>query len=98
MTLTGHAMRGASGKETDGTNAPFFDGSQVCSQVDPELFFPENKLDERAKIRITRPLCNSCEFKNPCLEYALANPEVQGTWGGYTESERARMRRIKRVV
>lgn len=98
MTQMGHVMHGHFGKETGGTNAPFFDGSQVCAQVDPELFFPENKLDAREKIRITRPLCSSCEFKNPCLEYAMENPSVHGTWGGYTEWERMRLRRIKRAV
>lgn len=98
MTRMGHVMHGTSGREMDGINPPFFDGSQVCAQVDPELFFPENKLEAREKIQIARPLCNSCEFKNPCLQYALANPDVHGIWGGFTEWERVRIRKIKRVA
>lgn len=98
MTQMEHAMHGSSGKETVGTNAPFFDGSQVCSQVDPELFFPDNKLDAAKKIKTVRPLCASCEFRKPCLEYALKHKDLYGIWGGFTEQERKRMRRIKRVA
>jgi len=45
MTLMAHATPGTSGQETGGTDAPFFDGSQVCAQVDPELFFLENAIE-----------------------------------------------------
>ena len=82
-----------SGLKTGGTNAPFFDGSQVCAQVDPELFFPENKMDAVQKIKVVRPLCESCEFKKPCLEYALKHRDLYGIWGGATEQERQLMRR-----
>ena len=89
-----HVEQKHSGLNTGGIDAPFFDGSQVCSQVDPELFFPENKLEAREKIRLTRPLCESCEFRKPCLEYALQHKELHGIWGGFTEWERKRMRKI----
>lgn len=82
-----------SGLKTGGTNAPFFDGSQVCAQVDPELFFPENKMDAVQKIKVVRPLCESCEFRKPCLEYALKHRDLYGIWGGATEQERQLMRR-----
>ena len=91
-------MPGSFGKERVGTNAPFFDGSQVCSQIDPELFFPEDKLDAQQKIKVVRPICQSCEFKNPCLEYALKHKDLYGIWGGFTEQERKSMRRVKHVA
>ena len=97
MTQQVHVEHGRFGKETDGINAPFFDGSQVCAQVDPELFFPENRVEALKNIRIVRPLCASCEFRNPCLEYALVNREVLGIWAGTTERERRYLRK-KRVA
>ena len=94
MTLQGLVEHGRFGKGTDGTNAPFFDGSQVCAQVDPELFFPENALEALHNIKLVRPICTACEFRNPCLAYALEHKE-EGIWGGMTERERNQLRRRK---
>jgi WhiB family transcriptional regulator, redox-sensing transcriptional regulator len=93
-----HVEQKHSGLNTGGTDAPSFDGSQVCAQVDPELFFPENKVDAREKIRLVRPICGSCDFKHPCLEYALKHDELLGIWGGTTEWDRVRMRKTKRIA
>lgn len=98
MTQQGHVMHGDSTKRTDGTNAPYFDGSQVCAQVDPELFFPESSMESVVNLRMVKPLCKSCEFMDPCLKYALANPELQGIWAGTTETERRIMRRYKKRI
>lgn len=89
-------MLGVSGKKITGTNAPFFDGSQVCAQVDPELFFPENSSDARIKLNVVKPICNSCEFKAPCLDYAVNNPEILGIWGGTLDTDRRNIRRRAR--
>ena len=35
-------------------------------------------------------------MREPCLEYALANRERDGVWGGATERERRRMIRQRR--
>lgn len=93
MTQQGHVEHGHFGRNTDGIEAPFFDGSQVCAQTDPELFFPENKVEALQRIKIVRPLCESCEFRRPCLEYALKHKDLYGIWGGMTEQERKQMRR-----
>ena len=50
----------------------------VCNQTDPEAFFPENIEDRRMAIAI----CNTCPVKKKCLDYALANEEEFGVWGG----------------
>lgn len=39
-----------------------------------------------------RAVCLQCPVLETCRDYALADPEVQGTWGGLTEGERARIR------
>jgi len=93
-----HVQQKHSGLNTGGTNAPFFDGSQVCAQVDPELFFPENAAEGPVKLRQVRPICNACEFKLPCLEYALSDWEIQGIWAGTTDKERRIMRRYAKAV
>jgi len=76
-----------------GPVAPFFDGTQVCAQVDPEVFFPP-KGASPAK---AKALCGSCEFLNPCRRYALtawvAGYPVNGVWGGTSFTDRARLRR-----
>lgn len=61
----------------------------LCAQTDPEAFFPEKGGSTREAKRI----CTSCEVKAECLEYALANDERFGIWGGLSERERRRLRR-----
>ena len=98
MTQQGHVTHGSFIKEQVGTKAPYFDGSQICAQTDPELFFPESSAEVQSNLRVVKPLCRSCEFKNPCLLYALQHPELQGIWAGTTETERRIMRRSKQKL
>lgn len=41
-------------------------------------------------------ICDGCEVKEPCLEYAIQNEPV-GIWGGTTEMQRHRMRLLRGV-
>lgn len=61
----------------------------LCAQTDPEAFFPEKGGSTREAKRI----CESCEVRQECLEYALANDERFGIWGGLSEMERRRLRK-----
>ncbi|KMV21752.1 MULTISPECIES: WhiB family transcriptional regulator [Mycobacterium] len=61
----------------------------LCCQTDPEAFFPEKGGSTREAKRI----CQGCEVKTECLEYALAHDERFGIWGGLSERERRRLRR-----
>ena len=61
----------------------------LCAQTDPEAFFPEKGGSTRDAKRI----CQTCEVKSQCLEYALANDERFGIWGGLSELERRRIKR-----
>jgi WhiB family redox-sensing transcriptional regulator len=38
-------------------------------------------------------VCRGCEVRQQCLDYALANGEKFGIWGGLSERERRRLRR-----
>ncbi|RBY96448.1 WhiB family transcriptional regulator [Blastococcus sp. TF02-8] len=61
----------------------------LCAQTDPEAFFPE----KGGSTREAKKICTGCEVKAQCLEYALANDERFGIWGGLSERERRRLRR-----
>ncbi|WP_374115846.1 WhiB family transcriptional regulator [Kineococcus sp. TRM81007] len=61
----------------------------LCAQTDPEAFFPEKGGSTREAKRV----CQSCEVRQECLEYALAHDERFGIWGGLSERERRRLKR-----
>ena len=61
----------------------------LCAQTDPEAFFPE----KGGSTREAKKVCASCEVRVECLEYALANDERFGIWGGLSERERRRVKR-----
>jgi len=61
----------------------------LCAQTDPEAFFPEKGGSTRDAKRI----CESCDVRAQCLEYALANDERFGIWGGLSERERRRLKK-----
>lgn len=64
----------------------------LCAQTDPEAFFPEKGGSTREAKRV----CLSCAVRVECLDYALANDERFGIWGGLSERERRRVK--KRAV
>ena len=61
----------------------------LCAQTDPEAFFPE----KGGSTRDAKKICTTCEVRNQCLEYALANDERFGIWGGLSERERRKLRK-----
>jgi len=64
----------------------------ACKGVDPDIFYPTS--DEEAEE--AKAICALCPVREACLEYALANRERDGVWGGATERERRRMIRQRR--
>src|SRR5206468_8036062 len=65
-----------------------------CMGVDPDLFFPERG----ASTREAKEVCRGCVVREDCLEYALANGEKFGIWGGMSERERRRIRRARALA
>ena len=65
-----------------------------CMGVDPDLFFPERGMSTRE----AKEVCKGCVVREDCLEYALANGEKFGIWGGLSERERRRIRRARALV
>jgi WhiB family redox-sensing transcriptional regulator len=65
-----------------------------CLGVDPDLFFPERG----ASTKEAKAVCQGCVVREDCLEYALANGEKFGIWGGLSERERRRIRRQRALA
>ncbi|MDE2386384.1 MAG: WhiB family transcriptional regulator [Actinomycetales bacterium] len=82
---------GVSGAYSDGedTNPLAWQADAICAQTDPEAFFPEKGGSTRDAKRI----CTGCDVKQQCLEYALANDERFGIWGGLSERERRKLKK-----
>lgn len=65
-------------------------GAALCSQVDPELWFPE--IGEWQKTHVAKAICAECPLQGPCLDWALMQDVRFGIWGGTTESDRRSLR------
>ncbi|BAU87213.1 transcription factor whiB [Streptomyces laurentii] len=63
----------------------------LCAQAGPEFFFPA----PGSSTREAKQLCGACEGRVACLEYALAHDERFGVWGGLSEKERIRLKRVR---
>ncbi len=64
----------------------------ACQGLDPDVFFPLTEEDARQ----AKAICATCPVREACLEYALANREQDGVWGGATAKERRRILRQRR--
>jgi WhiB family redox-sensing transcriptional regulator len=62
-----------------------------CVGVDPDLFFPQRG----GSTSEAKEVCRGCVVREDCLEFALANGEKFGIWGGLSERERRRLRRAR---
>ena len=63
-----------------------------CMGCDPELFYPQRGESTKSG----KEVCAGCPVREECLEYALANSERFGIWGGMSERERRKLRRTRR--
>lgn len=61
----------------------------LCAESDGDAWFPEEGQPNSA----AKAICRLCEVREECLEYALANDEAFGIWGGLSEHERRRLGR-----
>ena len=76
----------------------------ACDGANPEIFFlgygpgrGHGRLNKTAKARALE-LCARCPVTGECLTYALSMPANGdfGIWGGTTEKERVRLRKLRR--
>ena len=61
----------------------------LCLETGGEPFFSTDSAITRAAKRV----CELCDVKYECLEYALEDSSLIGVFGGTTERERKNMRK-----
>jgi WhiB family transcriptional regulator, redox-sensing transcriptional regulator len=60
----------------------------ACRGEDIESFIP----NRGGTFSTARDLCRECSVRLECLDFAMADDEIVGMWGGTTERERREMR------
>ncbi len=94
ITSTGAAAATTFEEPGDLFASPAFMDLGSCRGVDPDIFFP----DRGDSLAPAKAVCAECIVRDECLEYALANGERFGVWGGTSERERRRIRRARRTA
>ena len=57
----------------------------ACRGLNPALFFAER--GDTLTVRNARAVCATCPVAAECLEFAIANDETVGMWGGLCGNE-----------
>lgn len=63
--------------------------SAACTPDDGDKFFSDGKKSAPDALA----LCHDCSVRAECLDFALANDERFGVWGGTTPEQRRRLMR-----
>jgi WhiB family redox-sensing transcriptional regulator len=61
----------------------------LCTEVFPDLFFPEHGIPAGPATSI----CRGCKVRLDCLKDAMQRPSELGVWGGFSERVRQRIGR-----
>jgi len=66
----------------------------ACLTLDLDMFFPPGTdatggVKYREGVAKAKAICAVCPVQRQCLEFAMANEEEFGIWGGTTAGERA---------
>jgi len=59
-----------------------YDGTQLCAQVDSNLFFPEGWGNFKSNIAQAKDICAKCPMLKACDSYAKSVPGLYGVWAG----------------
>lgn len=62
----------------------------ICTDGDPEAFFPE----KGGSTREAKRMCSRCALSAMCLDLAIDYEQRFGIWGGYSERERRRLLKL----
>lgn len=65
-------------------NEPWVDKA-LCREVDPELFYPDEGGASRRHYMFKQAVwvCQRCEVRQECYDFAYNNNEQYGVWGGH---------------
>ena len=67
----------------------------ACRDTDPDLFFPVGTTGPAIEqIDAAKAVCLQCEAQAACLEFAITTNQESGIWGGTSEDERRKLRKV----
>ncbi len=70
-------------------NRPAWMARAACRGTDTGAFFP----GRGETLEAVRGVCDGCPVRAECLDFAMADPEIVGMWGGTSARERMILRR-----
>lgn len=71
----------------------------LCRSVSVEFYPEKNGKPSRRLIREAVQVCESCEVREVCLEWALTHDEGQyGIWGALTAAKRRKILKERRAA
>lgn len=70
-------------------NTDWMEDGACRGHANTELWFSNEPED----IETTKAICQGCPVRLICLDYAVSELIVYGTWGGQSQDERRRVRR-----
>lgn len=69
-------------------------GQAACREIGGEFWHPQTG----DSVTVAKRVCNACEVRSDCLEYALRQPGIEGILGGTTPRERAVILKRRRLA
>ena len=67
---------------------PAWQADALCKEYPNLAWFGKSDRSSKA----TKAVCSACLVRDECLTYAMADPNLDGTWGGLTHKERNQLR------
>ena len=67
---------------------PAWKADALCREYPKVAWFGQSERSSKA----AKAVCARCLVRSECLAYAMADPNLDGTWGGLTRRERAELR------
>jgi WhiB family transcriptional regulator, redox-sensing transcriptional regulator len=83
------------GSRSTGPVGRFWRDHASCRLMDPELFFPPAIVGVTlTEVEDAKAVCHACPVQDSCLQFAFETKQEYGIWGGTTEDDRRRLRRV----
>jgi WhiB family transcriptional regulator, redox-sensing transcriptional regulator len=97
---TKNKVNSATYKNMPPANPDFWNWQEkaLCRNTDPDLFFYadlEKGEDKQKRIKAAIAICGNCPVIYQCRQFALDTKQDYGIWGGLTQEELAKLRRVK---
>lgn len=82
------AYRATAEELLDLLRGPAWRADALCREYPDLAWF--GKTDRSSKA--AKAVCSACLVRDECLAYAMADPSLDGIWGGLTRRERGQLR------